>query len=336
MRLSFIVCLLLVSVSLHAQLADFQLVNFRKADSIARAHQGEAVTDLPSLANKLTQDLTTEAEKFRSIYIWVCTNIEFDYETFRLNRERRDDFKTPEALRDWNKKMLPRVYRNLVLEKKTVCTGYAWLVQQLATHAGLSCAIVDGYGRTAQANNLVSGLPNHSWNAVKLNGKWYLCDATWSSGAYNANRDRFEPNLDLSFFLADPIVFVRNHYPLESKWTLLEQDQTSNPTFEQFTNGPLVYSNAYGHNLRNLSPALFNLRPEKGETVSFRFTSDQKVDAVELSVHADGKVNSFNPTVYQDETGRYCLDHTFANKGRQVVHVLLDKRYAFTYSVKVR
>ena len=33
---------------------------------------------------------------------------------------------------------------------------------------------------------------------------------------------------------------------------------------------------------------------------------------------------------------RLSLEHTFAEKGRHIVHVLLNKSYAFTYTVTVK
>jgi Transglutaminase-like superfamily len=335
------VWLFLVSASLHAQLADFVHADFRKADSVASQYFGEGVTDLADLSDKLTRSLKSDAEKFRAIYQWVCANIEFDYELFRINREKRDRYDSPEALASWNKKFTPLVFRHLVLEKKTVCTGYAWLIQQLAIHASIPCVIVNGYGRTAKAGILISGKPNHSWNAVQLNGKWYLCDPTWSSGSYDMDRETYVRNLDLSYFLADPKVFIRNHYPVEKKWMLLEARDSrpevrADPTFNEFINGPLVYSSAYQHNISRLSPETFDLRAVKGDTIRFSFMSDMEVENIELSVHTGDQVKAYRSAPVKDSAGRYTVAHSFIDKGRHIVHVMLDSSYAFTYTVNVK
>ena len=75
-----------------------------------------------------------------------------------------------------------------------MCTGYAYLIKEMCFIADLDCEIIDGYARAFDAN--VNGLEslNHSWNAVKLNNKWYLCDATWSSG-YMVNNSLFVKRL---------------------------------------------------------------------------------------------------------------------------------------------
>lgn len=334
----------LVSVSLHAQLTDFRHKNFYQADSVADAHFGASVTDLATLSDNLTHSLSTEEEKFRALYKWVCNNIEFDYATFRINREKRDRFDAPEELQAWNKKLTPIVFRNLILEKKTVCTGYAWLVQQLAQHAGILCVIVDGYGRNATVNVRTSGKPNHSWNAVKLNNKWYLCDPTWASGAYDADREMFIKKYDDLYFLADPSVFIRNHYPVDEQWTLLNTEskpepQNSTPevsTLQQFLNGPIIYSSAYQHGITQLYPASFDITTPRNESVTFRFASANDIHSIELSVHRDNNVKSYEPEFTKSSDGFYSFDHTFPNKGRHIVHVLTNKHNAYTYAVMVK
>lgn len=346
MKVCLFACFVLVSASLHAQLAGSQHKDFKQADSIADAHFGASVTDLISLSERLTQSLKTEEEKFRAIYKWVCNNIEFDYEVFRINREKRDKYDSPEALLAWNKNLTPIVFQHLILEKKTVCTGYAWLVQQLALHAGITCVIVDGYGRNATINVRSSGKANHSWNAVKLNNTWYLCDATWASGAYDADREMFVRKYDDSYFLADPKVFIRNHYPLDTRWTLLDAGgskldaRTSNfseqPTLNEFLNGPLIYSSAYRHNITRLYPETFDIKTAKNKTVNFRFATDEIMEHVELSIHHHDQVKTYQPQFVKNSEGQYSLNHTFSEKGRHIVHVLLNKSYAYTYTVTVK
>lgn len=369
MKIFVILGLMLISVSLHAQLADFRHVRFNKADSIASENFNASLLDIPALSTRLTRSLTTEEEKFRAIFKWVCSNIEFDMELFRLNQNKRNKSGSDEALLAWNKKIMPVVYRNLVVDKKTVCTGYAWLLQELARHAGIVCVIVDGYGRHATANIRRADKANHSWNAVKLNGKWYLCDPTWASGVYDRDGD-FIRQYDNAYFLADPKVFVRNHYPLDQRWTLLEgggskmevknstlaassnvehnsasiallenTDQSvteSRPSLAEFLNGPLIYSSAYRYNLTQLYPATFDITTTKDEPVGFKFASTQPLDQLELSLNKDQKVISAHPEFSVNADGLYSFSHTFSEKGRHVLHVRVNGSYVFTYAVTVK
>lgn len=337
MKRFWCVGLMLVSVSLHAQLADFRHVRFDRADSVADANFDESLYNLPELSRKLTQSLKTEEEKFRSIFKWVCGNIAFDFELFRLNRDKRNKYDSREALTDWNKKALPMVYRNLIEHKRTLCTGYAWLVQELARHAGIACVIVDGYGRNASINIRKADKANHSWNAVKLNGKWYLCDPTWASGVHDREGE-FIRKYDDAYFLTNPSVFIRNHYPLDPRWTLLETEGSKSitPTLEEFLNAPLIYSNAYKHGITRLYPATFDIVTEKNEPVNFRFESNASIQCVELLVSKDQHSNSYEPEYRKDSEGLYSFNHTFSEKGRHILHVRLNDSYSFTYTVIVK
>ena len=331
---ALLVCVFLFfSLCVSAQVTDFSQVDFRKADSVVQRYPNHSLRDLKRLAGKLTMPLPTEEEKFRAIYTWVCNNIEYDYALYVKNKQK-EKYSNREELKAWNKKFSALVFKNLLNKQRTVCSGYAYLVRELASHAGLTCVIIDGYGRTSQANLRGSGKANHSWNAIQLNGKWYLCDATWSSGAIATGSLRFIKKFDASYFLADPALFVRNHYPSDSSWMLLQHK----PTLKEFLNGPLIYSSAFKYKINTLLPETFDITTDRGKPVSFQFASNSGEAIEHAELYGMGIANStaFYSPFYRDSTGLYCIDHTFSTKGTHLVHVLLNHSYAFTYTVKVR
>jgi hypothetical protein len=319
---------------LHSQVPAVRGFDFRHADSIAARYPKYPLAKLPALANLLTQDLSSDVEKFRAIYKWVCTNIEYDYPTFLTNQQKRRKLKTQEEREQWNKRLNPIVFKKLLNDQRTVCTGYAYLVRELAYHAGLPCVIIDGYGRTAQANIKGPGIANHSWNGVQLSGKWYLCDPTWSSGAYDKDLSAFVAKYDDSYFLTDPYLFIRNHYPLDSTWTLLD----SSPTLNEFLNRPLVYSASRKLGVTQLIPETFDVNATQRTPVSFQFAIQENalLETVELQVKAPNKLNSITPQFYKNDSGFYCVDHIFHAKGIHIVHFFLNKNIAFTYTVNVK
>jgi transglutaminase/protease-like cytokinesis protein 3 len=115
----------------------------------------------------------------------------------------------------------PGMTKVLIDEHKTACTGYAWLLRELCRHAGITCEIVDGYSKRVGSKQGRGELPDHSWNAVLLDGEWYLCDPTWSAGAVDTNNRIFVFRFEERYFLADPNVFKRNHSPLVKNWSLI-------------------------------------------------------------------------------------------------------------------
>ena len=80
----------------------------------------------------------------------------------------------------------------MLKDRKSTCDGYTNLFDDLAREMGLESSRIVGY---AKGFDYTPGKPlakpNHSWNAVKLEGKWNLIDATWGAGSVEGNRGLF-------------------------------------------------------------------------------------------------------------------------------------------------
>ncbi len=137
--------------------------------------------DDSKLAYTLTSHFKTELEKVRAIFIWLVKNISYDYEglgTGKFTYEIKD-----------------------VLSKRVaVCAGYANLFSYLCKQANIRCEYISGKTHRDL----------HAWNAVNINNKWYLLDATWGP----------------KYFLMRPEVFVQDHFSFIKKWSLLTKTDT--------------------------------------------------------------------------------------------------------------
>lgn len=225
------------AVVTQAQQSDFAGIDFKKADARAQLLKGENLDNLPKLSYDLTHDLPTEVEKFRAIYRWVCGNIANDYNLYIQNKRGRKKTQNDTLkFSAWNKEFTKKVFKILRKDKKTVCTGYAYLIKELLYFANINAMIVDGYGKTLDENCKGKPSLNHSWNAVQINHKWYLCDATWASGVYNLNDYRFEFNYRDDYFLTDPELFAKRHYPIDPKWLLTAKELK----IDDFLKAPMV------------------------------------------------------------------------------------------------
>lgn len=330
-----VICCLFVPVALLAQQAHIHPGKWAKADSVAACYPGHTVTNLKALSDKLTLPLTTDVEKFRAIYTWVCANIENDYTLFKTNQHQTAKLKDdPAALDAWRRQFSQRVFQVLARHNRTICTGYAYLLRELAHHAGILCVVVHGYGRTTQANIRGAGQANHSWNAVQLDGCWYLCDATWSSGAIDPTQGTFVKNYSDNYFLADPALFVRNHYPLDTAYLNLREK----PSLQAFLYAPLIYSTIYKYKTVPIAPSTFDVEAVKGEPVMFEFSKDVErgIERVTVRRGSSSEDVIVVPVDSTDVNDRYCFDYTFTTRGRQVFHVMIDDEYAWTYTVNVK
>ena len=73
------------------------------------------------------------------------------------------------------------VYGLLVLKDAVVCEGYAKSFKVLCDAVGLPCILVSGEALRPDADGNVpfTGISNHMWNAVEVDGEWYCVDVTW-------------------------------------------------------------------------------------------------------------------------------------------------------------
>lgn len=100
---------------------------------------------------------TTDKKKIDTIYSYITSNIEYDYD----NLGREDYYLHYTA------------YAALV-QKKAVCEGYAVLFYRLARTCGVDARVITG---RATHNNEA-----HGWNIVNLDNYYYYLDSTWDAG----------------------------------------------------------------------------------------------------------------------------------------------------------
>lgn len=321
----------------HAQISDFDTIDFKKADRIALEYKNERLDNLPELAYQLTSNFTTDVERFRAIFTWVCSNIANDYGMYSKNMHKRQRFKNDSIkLKNWNAQFRKATLKKLIRNNKTICTGYAYLVKELADLANIECEIVHGFAKTSTINIETLDEPNHSWNAVKLDGKWYLCDPTWASGIPNPSTFQFEFKYNDGFFLANPKLFAINHFPVDKKWLLL--DAADEPSFKTFIESPIIYGQAYANLNNHLAPKKMHNTIQKNKKVTFKFQLNKSVDVKDVRLLIDSGSNSkkIRPEAASIKNESLTVEHKFKYKGFYDVHFFIKDDLISTYTFKVK
>lgn len=116
----------------------------------------EVQVDAVLAALGLTGD---EAEDFRKIYTWVCTNVEYDY-------EHKEDAGYLAKQSAYN-----------AINGCAVCQGYASLLYRMCLRAGIDCRVIGGTAGRVNAGG--TSQESHAWNLVRINGLYYYADSTW-------------------------------------------------------------------------------------------------------------------------------------------------------------
>lgn len=333
MRICLFIFFLSLAFNLHAQKTDFADFDFHKADSIATLYKGSDLSNLPILAYQLTSPLESKAEQFRAIHSWVCTNISLDYWYFRKNKIKRQKLKNDSlALVEWNSYLLMKVFTKLLNENSTVCTGYAYLVKELSNLAGIKCEIIDGYGRSVNSNIGILEPPNHSWNAVELNNKWYLCDATWSAGfiEISNNKTTYIKNYNDAYFLADPALFILDHYPIDTAWILLDQK----PTLDAFIMAPLIYKEAYNHIIIPTIPMEMKLNARTNDSLIFTFSTKGIIqqDSISLILKSGTRTIVAIPIIISNGNEKLEFMYQFKKRGYYDVLMMIGEDKIVSYT----
>ncbi len=332
MKTLFLGCSLLITTFSFAQISDFKSINFTKADNIAKLNKGASLTNLPLLAHRLTSKLPNDVERFRAIYTWVCLNIKGDNAQHSKVARFRKKFKNDSiAYLKWNTTFKKTAFQILRKHKKTMCTGYAYLIQELCALANIECKIINGYGRSAAANIEQLELKNHSWNAVKLNNKWYLCDATWSSG-YMVADHIFYPDYNDGYFLTEPELFAKTHYPENKKWLL--KDKLINTSYVA---SPLLYGEAYQYKIIPIVPATMKINVAKNEPVVFQFKTLKSLISKKIKLLKYNGTKEYEMPIYNLNINENAIHFNakFKRKGKYDMHLKIDNDIVATYVVEV-
>lgn len=333
-QLLFIV-LCFFCLKIQAQQSDFNHINFTNADAVANKFKGESLESLPILSYNLTNTLATDVEKFRAIYLWVCANVENDYFAYLKNKGARKRLsKDSLKLAAWNADFTRKTFKKLLKEQKTVCTGYAYLIKELANLVNIKCEIIDGYGRIGDDNIKKLSMLNHSWNAVQLNNKWYLCDATWSSGIYDLDNYKFEFDYNDGYFLTNPNLFVKNHYPVDTTWLLTEKTIP----IDDFLNGPIIYATTFKKGITPIQPTNLHLEIKQKQEINFSIKEHTPIDLNDITIEIISGTDrkSLKPIVKKNNEGLLEVKHIFDNRGYYDFHIKLKEEYLVTYTVNVK
>lgn len=155
---------------------------------------------------------------------------EADYKTVAefLVRGEHDPFQRIKALHDYiadrvaydgvgylQGKYASPAPEDVFASRKAVCAGYANLFAAMGRAVGEEIVTLSG-----ESFGFKKEPEGHAWNAVRIQGEWYLVDVTWNAG-YIDDTGRFFKRYRTLYLFTPPEEFVRRHFPREPGWQLL-------------------------------------------------------------------------------------------------------------------
>ncbi len=224
--------LLIFLVSAHIGFSQ----DYTVVDSIVNNYP-EEFESIKNFAAKIDSDFTSDIDKTRAAFYWVSNHIEYDYQS--ANSPRISDnlytYNDETQLEDIQREYAENVLRT----KSAVCEGYSQLLKFTLTELQIKCEVISGYAKTEITEiGKIKSETNHAWNAVFLNNKWQLMDATWSTENFLKKEN--------AYFLIKPENLILSHFPEAKKWQLLKKPISKFAFFY----GPIIHYGLYSSGLK--------------------------------------------------------------------------------------
>lgn len=178
------------------------------------------VTDMPEAAKAsiasvgayLNEQFPDKKQRVKAIHDFVALRLTYDQDA--LENILRRDYRN-----------VPSQDAEAVFAAKTgVCEGYARLMTAIGTAANVELKFVTGYIRDASRRVAIGSDASvkaalegyaHAWNAVLIDGEWFLIDTTWDdpTGATKPVRS--------TYLMTPPKLFAYDHLPEDPAWQLV-------------------------------------------------------------------------------------------------------------------
>lgn len=317
-RILTLAIFLLVSSGVCAQEWDF---HYTHADTLSMRVQYHG--KIYYLTRELTAPCSGQVQKARAIFVWITNSIAYDYKAYNRQVTRGYNELTFRCPSDdtltcvIKEKVWENQYINRALDrKKVVCQGYAMLFKRMCGIAGIHAEVIPGYTRTAYYQVGTPGELDHVWNAVQLDGKYYLLDPTWAAGSCskddNDRLNSFEKLYNDFYWLTPPEEFAKDHFPEDPKWTLLPKY-----SIEKFSANP-YYDPGELSRITLLAPSSGMIKAKKGDTIRFKLKYMGRINKLQI-----------NTNIFTNPDTGYYEDHKRHELARWIVDSLAVKRQQY-------
>lgn len=193
--------IIIIIIALGISLLSF--AQYDAVDSYVKTLEFKRGDGIEKMATKITAKSANDKEKVRAIFGWIAHNIKYDVKSFMSGR-------VPKS-----------APLDVVRLGKGVCQGYANLFEALSEAVGVETYVVSGFSKGyGFADRKKLERSDHAWNAVKVDGKWHVLDATWGAGHLNEH-GKYVSLMQEKYFLADPAYFVTEHLPEDPAFQML-------------------------------------------------------------------------------------------------------------------
>jgi hypothetical protein len=271
---------------------------------IQQAALAQPQQSIEPLVRWLIRNANDDFHKVKILHDWIAENVVYDVESF-LRGTARD-----------------ATWETALLRRQAVCHGMSSLLDRMCRTANIPCQVIPGHGRgygfgLGQNENVRD--ENHAWNAVEIQGRWYLLDVTWDAGYVNGQT--YQKRYSTAYLFLEPRQFLHTHFPSDARWQLLDRPVSA----EEFAQLPYLEGRFFEQGLR-LATDVRRFHPV-GDSV--QFTIETPADVALIAQLADpaasgGKVDHRVLVRRSGTTANVVV--TFPRAGRWNVEILSKPR----------
>lgn len=300
--------------------------DFQRIDNIVKSYP--KYTQPEQLARKITKDFSDDASRARAAFRWLTHNIRYDLEEYFQPRKVIEfRYGSEEERLQKLQEIKDNIVKEAFLTKKGVCEEYAQSFKKVADLMNIEAMVVKGYVRnSAYEIGRIPSTTNHAWNAVKIENKWILLDATWASGhLYNG---KWVKDFNEYFYAIDLKKINRTHYPDDKKWQIVLESGS----LENFYNQPIYSHGLLKKKVEVVSPTKGNIYLNRTQNLILKFKNLEVSN--QLFYNYRGQRYSKRPEVsFEGNVATVSIE----NPGRDTeLYLFINKNLALEYRVYVR
>ncbi|MCA9802745.1 MAG: transglutaminase [Cyanobacteria bacterium HKST-UBA02] len=256
-------------------------------------------TSIKSVARYLVEKEKDPVLRVKAAHDYVADRVAYDYVSYFAG------------------KYPPQDARTVFKTRKSVCAGYANLLSALGKAMKQEIVVVVGDCRSDPGERLTGS--GHAWNAARIEGRWYLIDATWDSGTVS-REDGFTKNYRTDYLLTPPVVMVMDHYPDNPTWQLLPQALSQG----EFLRQPMLRPCFYSAGLKLVQPN--RARNETGDK-AVAVVKNPKKQWLMVGLEQNGKAVGYSSQPSNSETVE--LKRRLPDKGTYRMNMFVNETQPF-------
>lgn len=137
-----------------------------------------------SILSEIIDDGMDDYQKVHAMVDWLSCRVSYNW---ALGDEVLN---VPSDSAEYDKFYAYREFylEGVFIDKIAVCSGYAKALSLMCGIEGIKCfKVKGGSGSNGSISN--RSYPQHAWNKVQIDGKWYIVDSTWANERYAYEND---------------------------------------------------------------------------------------------------------------------------------------------------